>query len=157
MTEPGVQRGGRRFGMQRRVFLLLALGAAVLGAGAWLFGRARRRPVDTIVAILREKLADLNVDEHDLRRHAEAYVKTLSSTERALLVGLTGLALPSGRSLLGRYRPPPSPLRELEDGIVGSFLLSTDFFLDGAVRPPRFVQLYDPYAMPCRNPFARFD
>ncbi len=30
MTEPGVQRGGRRFGMRRRVFLLLALGAGVL-------------------------------------------------------------------------------------------------------------------------------
>ena len=72
------------------------------------FGRTRRRPVDTIVAILREKLADLDVAESDLRRHAEAYLETLSQSERALLVGLTGLALPSGTSLLGRYRPPPS-------------------------------------------------
>ncbi len=157
MTEPGVQRGGRRFGMRRRDFLVLALGAAVLGAGAWIFGRTRRRPADTIVAILREKLADLDLDEHDLRRYAEAYVETLPPTERALLVGLTGFALPSGTSLLGRRRPPPSPLRELEDSIVGGFLMSTDFFRDGAARPPRFVQLYDPYAMPCRNPFARFD
>ena len=157
MTEPGVQRSGRRFGMRRRMFLLLALGAAVLGAGAWIFGRTRRRPVDTIVAILREKLADLDVDEHDLRRHAEAYLETLSTTQRVLLVGLSGLALPSGTSLLGRHRPPPSPLRELEDGIVASFLLSTDYFRDGAAGPPRFVRLYDPYAMPCQNPFARFD
>jgi hypothetical protein len=49
---------------------------------------------------------------------------------------------------------------EREDFVfpLGLFLMSTDFFLNGAdeTRTVRFLEFYDPYRG-CRNPFARFD
>jgi hypothetical protein len=41
---------------------------------------------------------------------------------------------------------------------LGTFLLSTDFFLNGAneAEPVRYMELFDPYTG-CRNPFAVFD
>ena len=156
MTGPAPERSRRLGGVPRRAFLFLMLGVVALLGGFWLFSRLRRGPLEAVVAILGTNLAELRIEEDELRRFAAAFVPTLTGFERSLLVGLTGLALPSGRSLLGR-RPPPDPLREFEDRVVGSFLLSTDFFRDGGAQPPRFTRLYDPYTMACHNPFARLD
>jgi hypothetical protein len=40
--------------------------------------------------------------------------------------------------------------------VAGMFLLSTDFFLNGAdeSRPVRYVRFYNPYKSPCWNPLA---
>lgn len=42
--------------------------------------------------------------------------------------------------------------------VYGLFLLSTDFFQEGADvgRPLRYVAYYSPYRSPCYNPLARF-
>lgn len=49
----------------------------------------------------------------------------------------------------------PEQRREMRQ----SFLLSTDFFQNGADerRLVRYVAFYDPYQTPCYNPFARID
>jgi hypothetical protein len=45
------------------------------------------------------------------------------------------------------------------DAVYSRFLLSTDFFWQGAdeARRVRYVGFYEPYARACLNPFARFD
>jgi hypothetical protein len=49
-----------------------------------------------------------------------------------------------------------SRLARLEDSLVSTYLLSSDFFLNGAdeSRKINYVAYYDPMR-PCQNPFAR--
>jgi hypothetical protein len=53
-----------------------------------------------------------------------------------------------------KHRGPISRFRHPEDDLFDRFLLSTDFFRNGAdeSRPVRFVLFYDPYISPCWNP-----
>jgi|SRR5919197_2481937 hypothetical protein len=58
-----------------------------------------------------------------------------------------------------RYRASFSPHRPLGPDIYTDFLLSTDFFRNGAdeSRLIRYVGFYDPAVTACNNPLARFD
>jgi hypothetical protein len=58
-----------------------------------------------------------------------------------------------------RYRPAFSRHRPLGPDVHTDFLLSTDFFRNGAdeSRLIRYVGFYDPAVTACNNPLARFD
>lgn len=47
----------------------------------------------------------------------------------------------------------------LNDAFYTTFLLSSDFFLNGADvnKPVTYLVLHDPARVPCHNPFARYD
>ena len=51
-----------------------------------------------------------------------------------------------------------SKLHSFEEQIVTKFLLSTNFFHEGAdeSKPVTYLSYYDPYKMPCQNPFAQW-
>lgn len=56
-----------------------------------------------------------------------------------------------------RYTPAKS--NKLGDKFYTTFLLSTDFFLQGAKteNPLNYLAFYNPARVPCQHPFARFD
>ncbi|MEK8016109.1 MAG: hypothetical protein VSS75_004515 [Candidatus Parabeggiatoa sp.] len=51
-----------------------------------------------------------------------------------------------------------SKIRSFEERIVTKFLFSTNFFREGAdeTKPVKYLSYYDPYTMPCQNPFAQW-
>ncbi|MBA2671695.1 MAG: hypothetical protein H0U67_15100 [Gemmatimonadetes bacterium] len=53
-----------------------------------------------------------------------------------------------------KYRGPLSKFRHPDDDFFNVYLLSTDFFRNGASEtlPVRYVLFYDPYISPCWNP-----
>ncbi len=61
--------------------------------------------------------------------------------------------------LAERDRWSGARLEALEERICTAFLMSSDFFKNGAdeSRPVRYLALYEPTRIGCANPFARFD
>jgi hypothetical protein len=139
--------------MQRRLFLLSGLGA-LSGAGAWLYFGAG--PTEAIAMVLRKRLDYLTLDPDGVRRFAGDLLARngLSSAKMHLLSALRPLyprhALSSGNNAAAYM------LRHGEDRIVGSFLISSDFFRNGAdeTRVVRYLGLLDARRA-CANPFAR--
>lgn len=122
----------------RRRFLVRAAAALVGAAGLaalalWGFRRPRggAPDADPLASALRRQFADFGIGDELIARFASDHAR------------YAGAAL--------RYDVPDrvDPL--------GAFLLSTDFFQNGAdaSRPLRYVRYYDPYVSPCYNPLAR--
>lgn len=61
--------------------------------------------------------------------------------------------------LTERERWSGARIEALEERICATFLMSSDFFKNGAdeSRPVRYLALYEPSKAGCTNPFARFD
>lgn len=138
--------------MQRRVFLLSGLGALSAGA-AWLyFGSS---PAEAIAMVLRKRLDYLTLDPDGVRRFAidllakngisGAKIHVLSAMRPAYASN----SLSSGNNELAYM------LRHGEDRIVGSYLISSDFFINGADQT-RIVKYLGPLdsRRACANPFA---
>lgn len=129
--------------MRRRWLLGLALGLAG-GSLMWrVFGR--REPRGSAAArVVEKKLDYLQTSEEDRERFARDFAVEAPMAE--------------GR-LAGRDRWSGARVEALEERICAAFLLSTDFFRNGADegRPVRYLALYEPTKIGCVNPFARFD
>ena len=139
--------------LTRRRLLLLG-GTAVPGAllgYQWLFGSAE----DVIVAILHRRVGYLKVDSGSFATFAREYL-VFRERYRGELQRLAVVSFPL------RFVTPYSlaglghPIRRLEDNVVSQYLLSTDFFLNGADEsaPVQYLSFYDPQLTVCRNPFA---
>ncbi len=144
----------------RRRFLLVAGGASLVSAaavGGWRYVTAS--DADAIVAVLRRRLHFLRLEEPGLHAFAtDLAARGLVSSSRLHLLGAAGplyanLPVPSGRSTLW------SGLQHGEERVVSLYLLSSDFFSNGAdeMRPVAYRAFYDPLGDPraCVNPFAR--
>jgi hypothetical protein len=61
--------------------------------------------------------------------------------------------------LADRRRWSVARVEALEERICLTFLMSSDFFRNGAdeSKPVRYLSLYEPSKVGCANPFARFD
>ena len=108
-----------------------------------------------LVAVLRKHLGYLNINESDFQRFAAEFPLPSRSVSR---MSWAGIAAPVySWTGLGKLVPATSRFRRLEENIVGTFLLSTDFFWRGSdeEREILYVGYYDPYQRPCQNPFAR--
>jgi hypothetical protein len=140
--------------LSRRAFLVLggAAGAAALGgAYLWYFGN----PAKFVVAILQRYVGYLRVDRGSFLVFAEEYVKFKPNYEHAFAEAEIAdelLEVTNPYKWFGQG----TPFRRLDDNIVSRYLLSTDFFQNGAdeTRAVRYVAFYDPYVTPCRNPFV---
>jgi hypothetical protein len=133
------------FKLTRRKFFLVAT-TALVAVGlrrlvVWsrlgLARPAAGRQVDPLITLLRQKLdylkfsdSDLTTFARDFHARGDAQLKRLA-TEKPT---------------------------ESADGLTVQFLLSTDFFLNGAdeSRSVSYRTYYDPYDG-CSNPFAEFD
>jgi hypothetical protein len=129
--------------MRRRLLLGLGVGLAG-GALAWRALR-RRAPGESAVAkVVATKLGYLETRAEDRQRFARDFAAEAPRAEE---------------HLTHRDRFSGARMEALEDRICAAFLLSSDFFRNGAdeSRPVRYLALHDPWKVGCTNPFARFD
>lgn len=129
--------------MRRRWLLGLALGLAGGALGWRLFGRRERRG-SAVASVVEENLGYLQTREEDRERFARDFA--------------SGSPMAEAR-LADRARWSGARLEALEERICAAFLMSSDFFRNGAdeKRPVRYLALYEPTKAGCTNPFARFD
>ena len=128
-----------------------------MSAGGFLgligFYAYENRYKDLIVEILQDNLTYLNLEGIDLYAFAEDFINDRGT------YGVRGhflaLAYPVIRhaSFLNIER---AQVERFEYRVVSRFLLSTDFFANGAIEalPIRYVAFSNPYRRPCANPFA---
>jgi hypothetical protein len=143
--------------MTRRRFLAGVLGGAAVAFAVpyafyhWRYGRPER----IVTAILARRLGYLDVDPAAFEQFASEYVKYKRGHTKKL-ANLSVIALPYTYATIYRWLPMGHPLRRLEDNVVTKFLLSTDFFMNGADESRRiaYLSFYEPHTAPCRNPLA---
>ena len=137
----------------RRAFVATLIGGLV-GIGGWRFYRSRDE--DTIVVVLRKRLDYLDLDEAGLRAFAaDLTARRIVSSTRLKLIG-TFMPV-YVRLRLDGHNTVEVALRHGAERIVSNYLLSSDFFVNGAdlTRPVRYLGFYDPLKA-CSSPFARF-
>lgn len=138
--------------MRRRTFLLSS-SAAICGVIAWDFATSSDQ--NAIIKVLRKKLHYLRLDDAGVRRYAAdiALLGIVSSLRLHVIDAADGLYerhTLNPDSALGRA------LRHGEDRVVTQYLISSDFFINGADknRTVKYLGYYDPMVA-CNNPFAR--
>lgn len=137
----------------RRTILLGSL-AGLVGARflyKWYWGD----PAQVIEAILARRLGHIRTEAKAFSAFSTQYLKARKEHEeqlRHLSTASLFLHFFSPYSWVGSRHP----LRRLENNVVSMFLLSTDFFENGAdeSRLVKYVAFYDPTAAICRNPFV---
>jgi hypothetical protein len=142
---------------RRRVLVGGLAVAGVAGLGVWGLG-----PIGLaleITRVLHRRLAFLKLDEAGVRAFAKdqanaVFHKKIPTWNRLRYHFLASVA-PSFKRYL-RSTDTRSRTVRLEDAVVSTYLLSSDFFLNGAdeSRVVNYIAYYDPL-LPCQNPFAR--
>jgi len=105
----------------------------------------RREPRGSVIAqVLERNLGYLQSREEDRERFARDFALEAPMAEA---------------HLTERVRWSGARIEALEERICATFLMSSDFFRNGAdeSRPVRYLALYQPPRVGCTNPFARFD
>jgi hypothetical protein len=154
--------------LSRRSLLLGSLGALSLIVG-WRFLAGSREA--TVVAILRRRLAYLDLDRAGVERFARDLIASGMIDDRKLKTAamLGPLFFPLSRSLerdhslavkgAPTYQYLNDPIAHGEDRIVSQFLLSSDFFVhaEDETRTVHYLGFYEPMRnlVACGNPFAR--
>lgn len=138
--------------MKRRLFLQ-STAVALCGVVGWRF--AVSNDEDAVIKVVYKKLGYLHLDDDGVRQFAaDLSKKFIISGFRLHVIDAAG-ALYTGRGLspdgkLGRA------LRHGEDRVTTQYLMSSDFFINGAdkTRTVKYLGYYDPNVA-CNNPFAR--
>ena len=143
--------------MKRRKFLLVGLGVvAVVGLGGITLGPLAAEA--EIAAHVRKRLSFLKLEEAGLKAFARDQVNALLAKRptwnrwkyhfmSAFSKSFTQYEQSSDKRT-GRQR--------MEDGFAATYLLSSDFFINGAdeTQTIEYIAFYDPLRA-CGNPFAR--
>jgi len=141
----------------RRRFLVVASGV-VVAAAVGVVGIAPAVTESQIVSHVRRRLSFLMLDEAGLRAFAHDQVAALLAKRPTwnrmkyhFLSAFTNSFTKYDRSNDRRSR-----IERMTDGFASTYLLSSDFFVNGAndAQVVRYRSLYDPLR-PCGNPFAR--
>jgi hypothetical protein len=140
----------------RRQFIATGI-AALAGLAGWRFFAGSDE--NAIIAVLRKRLHYLTLDEAGLRAYAkDLAAQKIVASNRLRMLDVAGplytrFALPDYKNALLHE------LRHGEERVVSIYLLSSDFFLNGAneSRVVHYLHYYDPIHRPraCTNPFAR--
>lgn len=141
--------------LSRRKFLVLGLAASAAPLYAlymWRWGD----PTDIIIAILKRRVGYLRIKHDTFHDFAKSYVSSRKNYERKLAT-LSAISLPLQYFSPYRWLAQGNAFLRLEDNVVSTYLLSTDFFANGAneQRTVSYISFYDPYTRPCGNPFNR--
>ena len=144
--------------INRRRLILGGLGVAgVAGLGAWGLGHWGLHR--EIVSVLHRRLSFLKLEEEGVRAFARdqtaaAFNKKIPSVAR-LRYHFLSTGAPSSKRFY-RSSDQRSRVARLEDTLISNYLLSSDFFSNGAdeSRTIKYVAYYDPMRG-CQNPFAR--
>jgi hypothetical protein len=143
--------------IKRRRILLGGLGiAAVAGLGVW---GADIATESEIASSVRRRLGFLKLDEAGLHSFAKdqiAWLLAKRPTWYRIKFHIRALVSKPGGASWGLSTDKRTRRERMVDSLATKYLLSSDFFLNGAdeSRTVRYVNLYDPMR-PCGNPFAR--
>ena len=145
--------------INRRQFILASIAVSMSAVlGFWWIAKVRDNDITDIVrAILARKTPYLRFEESELEKFCAAYVS--ASSDDFVIWNLSWKGLFSPFVVHTSLLDSTDVLDEFGEAIARQFLLSTDFFREGAdiERSVRFAGLYDPYSRYCPNPFARID
>ena len=141
----------------RRRFLLIASGA-VVAAAVGIVGIAPSVTESQIVSHVRRRLSFLKLDEAGLQAFARDQVAALLAkrpTWNRMKYHFFTL-FTNSFTRYDRSNERRSRIERMTDGFASTYLLSSDFFVNGAdaARLVRYLSLYDPLRA-CGNPFAR--
>jgi hypothetical protein len=149
---------GKKISRRKFVIITLFSGVSIYTAGWWAFKVRKGDTTDIIISIIRKKLGYMKIDDSELKRFARDYQNTMS--EKLRLIGSwSGMLRPLYTLLdIHKITPYSDQFKGFEEFTVTLFLLSSDFFLNGADlnRPVKYEALYDPYESGCGNPFANY-
>ena len=139
--------------MKRRTFLYSGL-VAVAAFTSWeLLANSKD---DTIVMVLRRRLDYLTLDPGGVMAFARdiSNLNLISGSRLHMLAVLTPVY--AKLHLSNGNNAPAHALRHGEDRVVSTYLISSDFFVNGAdkSRVVHYLGLLDPLRA-CGNPFAR--
>jgi hypothetical protein len=143
--------------MKRRKFLLTGLGmVAVIGVTGIAFGPLAAEA--EIASHVRRRLSFLKLDESGLRAFARDQVKVLLAKRPTLNRWKYHFMSVFSKSFT-QYEHSSDQrtrLQHIEDGFAATYLLSSDFFVNGGdqSRTIEYIAYYDPLRA-CGNPFAR--
>jgi len=143
--------------MNRRRFVVAGAAIAVVGGGGWVLGHWGLE--SQIGGILRRRLPYLKLDPEGVRAFAKDQSAAILGKKIPTWNRLRYHFLASSAASYKRfYRSADVRSRRarLEDGLVSTYLLSSDFFTGGMdeSRTVHYVRYYDA-GLPCQNPFAR--
>jgi hypothetical protein len=137
----------------RRQFIDATLGALVVASG-WRYLHSNQE--EAVLLVLRKRLDYLKLDPQGMRAFAADLVsrQVLSPMRLKLVSAVAPLYKRVG---LNGHDVLQETIRHGEERVVSNFLLSSDFFVNGAdtSRIVRYLGFYDPLKG-CSNPFARF-
>ena len=138
--------------MKRRYFLLSAL-AGVCGIAGWRFASSNEHTA--IAKVLQKRLGYLKLDPDGVQQFCrDLSASGAISSARLRFIDAVGpiYTLPA----LSSDNRIDNSIRHGEDRVVTLYLLSTDFFRNGADvnRTVSYLHYYDPM-IACGNPFAR--
>jgi|SRR5580692_1942788 hypothetical protein len=138
--------------MKRRYFLLSGL-AGVCGLVGWRYVRSSDEAA--IVKVVYKRLGYLQLDDAGVRQFAHdlAAAHIISSFRLRVTDAAGPLYTRASLSADNRF---DNAIRHGEDRVVTQYLMSSDFFKNGAneQRVVRYVHYFDPLVA-CGNPFAR--
>jgi hypothetical protein len=143
--------------INRRRVIVGGIGLVGMGGlAAWGVGRIGLKA--EIVALLKRRLDYLKLDEQGVQTFATDRVDAMFNKKIPTWNRLRyhfGAGIPSAPRFQ-RTTDARSQVVRFEDAVVQLFLLSSNFFVDGAdeSRVVRYVGYFDP-THPCQNPFAR--
>lgn len=140
--------------MKRRKFIgSLSLGAAGFIAGGYIFFEKFESLARKIIIA---DTSSLNVSSTEIDKFFADVAKSRNAIN----------SFPSSNQQLIKWHyhmdnslfnlPYYSKYMQYRSKIVGFFLLSTDFFINkmDPAKPVKYRALYDPYQIPCSNPFS---
>ena len=141
----------------RRRQLIASAVAAIAALTGWRF--VRGSPEDAVVTVLRKRLGYLQLEESGVQAYAKDLVaRTALSSNKLRVIGMAG-PIYARFELFVHQDALARELRHGEERVVSLYLLSSDFFENGAdeSRMVRYAGFYDPVRepRPCGNPFAR--
>lgn len=144
----------KQFYRRRNFLKALMVGGLALTAAGTILWRTNQE-TNIIVAILENKLGKLKISDDAFLLFANEYVIEKEQFKKQF----TYLSLLSNIfTVMTPYAllPMNHPLKRMEDNIVSNFLLSTDFFQNGADinKKVNYLGFYDPYKRPCATFFS---
>jgi hypothetical protein len=144
--------------MQRRTLLIAGAGLfSVAGLGIWVLGP---RAVEAVLAsTLHRRLPYLNLDAQGVKDFAADHFAKLSAKRMSLQRLKYHVATSfshSSKQFGYSSGPPRTRVEQAEDLLVETYLMSSDFFINGAdeSRLVKYVAYFDPMRA-CSNPFSR--
>lgn len=142
--------------LDRRRFLAAGM-AGLAGLVAWRLIRSSDE--DAIIAVLKKRLDYLILDENGLRVFArDLMAQQIIASHKLRMLDFAG-PLYTQLSLAAHSNALTRAIRHGEERIVTQYLLSSDFFQNGAdeTREVHYYRYYDPTrtSRPCGTPFAR--